>query len=66
MSYFICYLQKNTVCEEIDLSDNYLEGSGAVALARMLKDNMFIVTLVNIFHLIDHCEYTAVYVLGKR
>ena len=47
------------MCEEIDLSDNYLEGSGAVALARMLKDNMFIVTLVNIFDLIGHCEYTS-------
>ena len=43
------------MCEEIDLSDNYLEGSGAVALAKMLKDNMFIVTLVNIFDLMDQC-----------
>ena len=55
---FLGYLQKNTVCEEIDLSDNYLEGSGAVALAGMLKDNMFIVTLVSIFDLIDRCMYT--------
>ena len=40
-------LQENTVCEEIDLSDNYIEGDGAKALASVLKDNMFIVNLVS-------------------
>ena len=39
--------QKNTVCEELDLSDNYIEGDGAEALASMLKGNMFIVNLVS-------------------
>ena len=38
----------NTVCEEIDLSDNYIEGSGAAAIAGVLKDNMFIVNLVSL------------------
>ena len=35
------------MCEEIDLSDNFIEGSGAAALAEMLKDNMFVVNLVS-------------------
>jgi hypothetical protein len=39
--------QNNTVCEEIDLSDNYVEGTGAFALADMLKENMFVVNLVS-------------------
>ena len=39
-------LQENTVCEEVDLSDNYIEGEGAKAIATVLKDNMFIVNLV--------------------
>ncbi len=38
------------MCEEIDLSDNYIEGKGANALADMLKDNMFIVNLVSTSH----------------
>ena len=41
-------LQVNTVCEEIDLSDNYIEGTGAAAIADVLKDNMFIVNLVSL------------------
>lgn len=36
------------MCEEIDLSDNYLEGEGAAALATMLKNNMFVVNLVSL------------------
>ena len=40
--------QDNTICEEIDLSDNYVEGTGASALAHMLKENMFIVNLVSL------------------
>ncbi len=45
---FICHdlFQRNTVCEELDISDNYVEGDGASALAEMMKENMFIVSLV--------------------
>ena len=46
--YFIFYQQQdNTVTEEIDLSDNYIEGDGAKFLAQVLKENMFIVNLVS-------------------
>ena len=45
-SLFVRLLQENTVCEEVDLSDNYIEGEGAKAIATVLKDNMFIVNLV--------------------
>ena len=44
----IFFFQRNTICEEIDLSDNYIEGSGANSLANMLQDNMFIVNLVSL------------------
>ena len=46
-SLFVRLLQENTVCEEVDLSDNYIEGEGAKAIATVLKDNMFIVNLVS-------------------
>jgi len=44
---YIYKIQDNTICEELDLSDNYVEGIGASALAQMLKENMFIVNLVS-------------------
>ena len=44
----VIFFQHNTVCEEIDLSDNYIEGGGAHALANMLKDNMFVVNMVSL------------------
>ena len=48
---FLISVQENTVCEEIDLSDNYIEGVGAAAMADMLKQNMFIVNVVSILSL---------------
>ena len=39
--------QHNTVCEEIDISDNYVDQEGAAALAHMMKENMFVVSLVS-------------------
>ena len=44
--FVLLFLQFNTVTENLDLGDNYLEGDGAAYLCRMLKDNMFIVSLV--------------------
>ena len=32
----------------MDLSDNYIEGDGAKAIATVLKENMFIVNLVRL------------------
>lgn len=49
--FLFCY-QHNTVTETLDLSDNYLESSGAALLAAMLKDNSFIVSLVSPSHII--------------
>ena len=43
----IVNLQHNTVCEEIDISDNYVDQEGASALAHMMKENMFVVSLVS-------------------
>ena len=43
----LIWLQHNTVCEEIDISDNYVDQEGATALADMMKENMFIVSLVS-------------------
>jgi len=40
-------LQKNTVTETLDISDNYVQGEGAKYLAGMLKYNTFIVNLVS-------------------
>ena len=39
--------QFNTITENLDLSDNYVEGEGAVHIARMLKENAFITSLVS-------------------
>ena len=39
--------QKNTFTEKLDLTDNYIEASGGVALARMLMDNCFITEIVS-------------------
>ena len=52
------------MCEEIDLSDNYIEGSGAAAIAGVLKDNMFIVNLVSsqnvlLFYYIRQRDYVV-------
>ena len=41
-------MQKNTVCEEVDLSDNYTSCDGAVALARMLTENLFVSNMVGL------------------
>ena len=38
--------------ETVDLSDNYLESSGAVCLAAMLRDNTFIMSLVSVIMII--------------
>ena len=42
--------QINTITENLDLADNYLEAEGAKYLSRMMKDNMFIVTLVSLLY----------------
>ena len=39
--------QFNTITENLDLSDNYVEGEGATHIARMLKENAFITSLVS-------------------
>ena len=39
--------QFNTITENLDLSDNYVEGEGAAHIARMLKENAFITSLVS-------------------
>ena len=49
-SQFFCFLsslQKNTFTEKLDLTDNYIEAAGGVALARMLLDNCYITEIVS-------------------
>ena len=39
--------QKNTFTEKLDLTDNYIEAPGAIALANMLLDNCFLTDIVS-------------------
>ena len=48
MQNFIFYFQFNTITENLDLGDNFVEAEGATYIAAMLKENTFITSLVRI------------------
>ena len=52
-NFILFYFQFNTITENLDLGDNFVEAEGATYIAAMLKENTFITSLVRTVKIIS-------------